>query len=122
MLNVHKSIDGRKLLINMKIDQNIITLVNIYAPNNEQHRVDFFKRMQTFINQFSLNTENIIMCGDFNCYLKRGNDKSAVKLCNISKNLSLLEVWNEKHENLSGFTWCDANNVPKSRIDYVVLS
>ena len=62
------------------------------------------------------------MCGDFNCYLKRGNDKSAVKLCNISKNLSLLDVWNEKHGNLSGFTWCDANNVPKSRIDYVFLS
>ena len=50
-------------LINVKIDQNIITLVNIYAPNNEQYRVDFCKRMQTFINQFSLNTENIIMCG-----------------------------------------------------------
>ena len=23
---------------------------------------------------------------------------------------------------MSGFTWCDANNVPKSRIDYVFLS
>ena len=70
IINVHKSVDGRKLLINVKIDQNIITLVNIYAPNNEQHRVDFFKRIQSFINQYSLNTENIIMCGDFNCYLK----------------------------------------------------
>ena len=122
IINVHKSVDGRKLLINVKIDQNIITLVNIYAPNNEQHRVDFFKRIQSFINQHSLNTENIIMCGDFNFYLKRVNDKSAVKLSNISNNLSLYDVWNERHENVSGFTLCDADNVPKRRIDYVFLS
>lgn len=29
-----------------------LTLVNIYAPNNETHRVQFFKRMRTFINNY----------------------------------------------------------------------
>ena len=46
----------------MKIDNDIITLVNIYAPNNENCRVDFFKRMQTFINQHSLNIKKMYYC------------------------------------------------------------
>ena len=35
ILNVHKSLDGRKLLNNIKLENDTITLVNIYAPNNE---------------------------------------------------------------------------------------
>ena len=27
-----------------------------------------------------------------------------------------------KHENLSGYTWCYAKNVQKSRIDYIFIS
>ena len=122
VLNVHKSLDGRKILLNIKIDNDIITLVNIYAPNNEQYRLDFFKRLQSFINQYALNIENVIMCGDFNCSFTKTSDKSVVKLSGIARNLNFVDLWNEKHEHLSGFTWCDAANIPKSRIDYIFLS
>ena len=122
ILNVHKSLDGRKLLINIKLENDTITLVNIYAPNNEQYRLDFFNRMQSFINQYSLNIENVIVFGDFNCSLSETGDKSVVKLNGIARNLNFTDLWKEKHENLSGFTWCDAANIPKSRIDYIFLS
>ena len=62
ILNVHKTIDGRKILINIKIENDIITLVNVYAPNNEQNRTSFFKQMQTFINHHALNIENVLLC------------------------------------------------------------
>lgn len=42
LLNQHKSADGRIILLNIEHDSKIITLVNIYAPNSENDRVDFF--------------------------------------------------------------------------------
>ena len=108
--------------LSMKIDHDIITLVNIYAPNNENCRVDFFKRMQTFINQHSLNIKNVLLCGDFNCTSNKTSDKSTVKLNAVCKNIDLIDVWSEKHGNMTGYTWCDGENVPKSRIDYMFLS
>ena len=67
ILNSYRSIDGRKILLNVKYEENIITLVNIYAPNNEQQRLEFFKKVKTFIYHHSLNVENVLLCGDFNC-------------------------------------------------------
>ena len=62
-----------------------------------------------------MNVENIIICGDFNCVLSKERDKSLVK------NVNLCDVWFDKHKELSGFTWCDGSDTPKSRIDYVLL-
>ena len=48
--------------------------------------------------------------------------KSAVKLNAVCKNTDLIDVWSEKHGTMTGYTWCDGENVPKSRIDYMFLS
>ena len=121
ILNVHKTIDGRKILIKIKIDNDIITLVNVYAPNNEQNRTNFFKQMQTFINHHALNIENVLLCGDFNCITSKTSDKSAIQLNAICRNIDMFDLWCSNHENLSGYTWCNAENVPKSRIDYILV-
>lgn len=52
IINHYKSVDGRRFLINIKYmykDQQL-TLVNVYAPNNEKYRIEFFKRVITWIN------------------------------------------------------------------------
>jgi exonuclease III len=51
ILNIHKSIDGRKLLVNIKFDDKIITIVNIYAPNDINARCNFFKHMNVWIKK-----------------------------------------------------------------------
>lgn len=35
--------------------------------------------------------------------------------------MKCLDLWEEKNEHSDGFTWCDANNTPRSRIDIVYL-
>lgn len=67
VLAIHRSNDGRKLLNNVKIGDIDLTLVNIYAPNNETYGVQFFKRMRSFINNNSNNVINIAICDEFNC-------------------------------------------------------
>ena len=48
VINTHRSIDGRKILLNLKIENNIVTIVNVYAPNIEQNRIDFFQEIEWF--------------------------------------------------------------------------
>ena len=72
--NTHRSIDGRKILLNLKIEDNSasITIVNVYAPNIDQNRIDFFKKkLNGFIRNYALSTDNIVLCGDLNCCKER---------------------------------------------------
>ncbi len=41
--NVHKMEDSRVILINCTVDNQDITLVNVYAPTDKSYRIDFFQ-------------------------------------------------------------------------------
>ena len=80
IINIHKSADARKLLVNVKYEGNIFTLVNVYAPTNDNDRTIFFKKLKTFVSRNTLNESAILLCGDFNCCKGRIYDKSYNKL------------------------------------------
>ena len=44
--NHHKTIDGRKIFVNVKIGDDNYTLVNIYAPTLASKREIFYKKTQ----------------------------------------------------------------------------
>ena len=69
--------------------------------------------MQTFINHHALNIENVLLCGDFNCITSKTSDKKVIKLNAVCRNIDMCDLWCSKHENLSGYTWCNAENLPK---------
>ena len=124
MINVHTSIDGRRLLINFKYDEKDFTVVNVYAPNNTKDRIDFFKRVKTWTNQLTCNKENILIAGDFNCILDNStnnSDKSSHVLKTVLNDLDLIDLWSTLKTE-PGYTWCDGTNTPKSRIDYIFIS
>ena len=66
VVNIHKSDDGRILLINASIEGKDLCLINIYARNNQSERKRFFLKLQKWISKYSINNENIIVGGDFN--------------------------------------------------------
>ena len=45
-----------------------------------------------------------------------------MKLLDTVRCLDLTDVWIDKHPQLNGYTWCNANDIPTSRIDYMFLS
>ena len=116
--SVYKLDDGRILLINMEYEQNVITLVNIYAPNSENERCKFFKKLASWISQYCLNEENIILAGDFN-----SSHKAKTKCCKIINDLkykyNLIDIWDKINPEKEGNTWCDSNSTPQTRIDYI---
>ena len=127
--NVHKMEDSRVILINCTVDNQDITLVNVYAPTDKPYRVDFFKKLKFWVARHADNPNDIYMGGDFNCALNdndrlntAGNtDKSRTELNKLLKDLDLIDSWYEKHDKPQ-YTFTDITNGSKSRIDYFFIS
>ena len=66
ILNHKSSNDGRLLLVNVKFFDEIYCLTNVYAPNSESERRDFFAEIENWIHDHRLNVRNVIIAGDFN--------------------------------------------------------
>ena len=94
----------------------------MYAPNVDSDRILFFKKLKTFISQNTTNDSTVLLCGDINCFQNRVHDKSVSKFKEITTFLDLKHVWLETHSFLNGYTWCNVNFLPTSRIDYVFFS
>ena len=83
----------------MNIDSKILTLVNIYAPNNDNPT--FFQNLLDRILSFEC--EEVIMGGDFNLVMDFQKDKkggnatthrnSLKEVQNIANSLDLTDVW-----------------------------
>lgn len=67
-------------------------------------------------------TEHIILCGDFNCKMNNLADKSVRYSKNLKKHFNLDGMWEKLNPEMADFTWCDAKNDLKSRIDYVFIN
>ena len=63
--------EGRLIIIDIKIENKIITLVNIYAPNDDNPA--FFKKVLSHL--LSFDCEEIVLGGDFNLVLDVQKDK-----------------------------------------------
>lgn len=70
-----------------------------------------------------MNTDGLILCGDFNCQVENCNDKSVTVLRKLLKHFALNDAWlkNGKASN-DGLTWCDRESIPKTKIDFVFTS
>ena len=42
LINIHKTEDGRMILVNIEIEDKHLTLINIYAPNSQNERKNLF--------------------------------------------------------------------------------
>ena len=83
----------------MKIDNNILTSVNIYAPNNDNPT--FFQNLLDHLLSFEC--KEIIMGGDINLVMDVQRDKnggnaithrnSLSEVQNIANSLDLIDVW-----------------------------
>ena len=69
-LKVEKCItdkNGRYILLDLIVDESHIILLNIYAPNDINQQVTFFRSLQNLLPEFA--QENIVVAEDFNCAL-----------------------------------------------------
>ena len=129
VLSSHTDKDGRMILVNLTLNNDEFTLVNIYAPNSVSERIAFFNKMKEFIQVHAVNRSKLIIAGDFNCVLSTVDcfsgvvDKSTKVLTDIIENLSLVDIWRNLNPELLEFTYVDPSpNMCNSRIDMILCS
>lgn len=59
--------NGRYIILDIIVDESYLILVNIYAPNDLNQQLAFFKDLQHRLQEFA--QESIIVGGDINCAL-----------------------------------------------------
>ena len=108
ILNSHLSDDSRILLVNLKMEDDIFTIINIYAPNNMSDRKAFFFKIQKWIDKFAMNDQKLIIGGDFNFTEDNILDRSSVnttKDCSstsykvLTSTKCLHDVWRQLNPN-----------------------
>ncbi len=129
IVNIHADKEGRLLIINIKLHNKQYSLVNMYCPNNNTERGNYFNECGKFIKEKCTTPEHIIVGGDFNCVSEQ-TDKQR-KVTNISDNnynrfidnIQLVDIWRIQHPNEVQYTYIDPSNRQySSRIDKVLIS
>ena len=126
IIDIFSDPDGRYILINIEIEKNIFSILNIYAPNDLRLRNVFFKLIDQLLKDYSLGLK--LLAGDFNqtlsdidrisknkCYSYNISTSSLHKLIKSHK---LNDIWRDMNKNKSQFTWRRVNSNEKSRIDF----
>ena len=119
---------GRFITVDIKTEDKIITLQNIYAPNNDHP--NFFKSV--FNNLSTFECEHLVLGGDFNLVQniqkdkKGGNQithfKSLEEIEKFKENMNLTDIWRDLHPDTLCFTW--RRNKPEihCRLDFFLIS
>ena len=67
--------------------------LSVYAPNELNERIVFYRDMQLFINTHANNKQNLGIGGDFNCVLSEKTDKSTISMNNVMVKLNVIDIW-----------------------------
>ena len=120
--------NGRFIIVDVKMENRIITLVNIYAPNNDNPA--FFKNVLNHL--LSFHCDDIVWGGDFNLVLDVQKDKkggnpvthqNALKeVQKIVNSLDLLDIWRVFNPDAKRFTWRRKKPEIHCRLDFFLTS
>lgn len=119
---------GRFILCDLKANGKILTLANIYAPNEDDPA--FFKSLFDHLQDFQ--GDEIIIGGDFNLVLDIEKDKkgglakthlNAQKTVHeICENLDLVDAWRVLNPEARRFTWRRMRPEIHCRLDFFLVS
>ena len=76
-VHYNEIIPGRLACLQFIANNQIFIFVNIYVPNENAEKYNFFLKLEAFLSTIDLNW-CFIMSGDFNCTLDTGLDRNSV--------------------------------------------
>ena len=139
ILKVDRDAEGRIIILEVQIDDDILALCNIYAPTQEQgykqdRQLAFLNILRDKLVNYKESIVPLVIGGDLNTYLTPSLDKQQKQHENIPKTsfateligdcneYNLLDCWRILNPNFKRFTWRQPNPVRQSRIDYWLIS
>ncbi|MCP3901139.1 MAG: hypothetical protein GY707_15650, partial [Desulfobacteraceae bacterium] len=124
--------EGRICVLNMKVNNELHCLINIYAPtkNNHKGQLDLLDNLEEVIHKNE--NASLIIGGDFNTYLDPILDKDggsfeplskySHKLQKLMEDFQLCDIWRCMHPINRRYTWRQNRPLIQSRLDYFIIS
>ena len=84
------------LILEIKLNNQFITLINLYNPNTESEQLEVLEKLKIMLSTSNLTQDNqIIFAGDFNLFLNSKPERDGVnplyKNCSVTKLITLKE-------------------------------
>ena len=121
---------GRYLFARKKDTKDVLAC--IYAPSGyqkEKERSLFFQKINTLLNSYTKNDENIILLGDFNITINRKDRQTSTQNCNSKNELlklitdqDLEDQWRLEHHDKEIYTHYHAASKTQARLDRAYTS
>ena len=129
IITYHCDNEGRKILLKIKIANDIFNILNIYAPNHINEKKQFFNSLYQWTENYISENYYTVIVGDFNCTLMP-EDRSSGKTDICSKSLlnslnqfNVIDIWRHKNPNEAEYSWeSNTRDISSSRIDYIFLT
>lgn len=132
--DIKRDDDGRLVMIDITIDNEVYILINVYAPTKDDSKAqkEFFSKLEMKLNQHI--GSNVIVGGDFNVCINPEIDKfggtkeklsaSSKQITNISETYDLVDIWRVVNEGQKRFTWRSSTKRGRvaSRLDFWLIS
>ena len=128
--NIYKCTQGRYIILDLKQNDQTITLVVIYAPN--QDNPSFYQQLGRDLKQ---RNEQKIIVGDFNLTLDVdldrkntycNNNQASNEVKNLMEEYLLKDIWRDRNEDKREYSWFKKDLASKerkaSRIDFALVS
>jgi exonuclease III len=134
ILDIEKDKSNRILLLKIKIDERILYLINVYAPNKEAEQITFINAISRIITKYEINNgDNVIIGGDWNQVMNVNLDKCggishivrqkyADKIAELMGTIDVLDIWRLRNSAKKRYTWRQKNPLIKCRLDYFLVS
>ena len=125
----YKDENGNYLILDATVENMPLLLINIYGPNSDIP--NFYASLMDKIVD-CLNTQYIIIGGDFNLVIDKdldsmnykhlNNSQARKELLRLIETLSLVDIFRENAPNLRRYTWRRKNPIKQARLNYFLIS
>ena len=130
---VKSRMNGQLLMLQAKVNDIDVMLVNVYAPTQKQQREPFFGKLDYELTKQYDDSKDceLILGGDWNCVLDMSKDVQGTKtqyykkytnLKKLIKKYSLFDIWRKMHPNNKQFTWRNRYLKRASRLDFWLIT
>ena len=119
---------GRYIICDLMANGKLVTLVNVYAPNEDDP--DFFETVAEHIEDFQ--KDEVVIGGDFNLVLNvekdkkgglpRTHNKARKTVCEIAEQFDLVDAWRLLNPDTSRYTWRRKQPEVHCRLDFFLVS
>ena len=116
ILNITRDNLGRILVIEVKIDDSVFVLINIYNANTESEQLHTLNDLVNILETIEdIQNKSVVLGGDFNVILNPSLDseggkpvikkRTIAKLIQITENLDLCDIWRIRNPKRKRFTF-----------------